>query len=138
VFLADFGMIHKNGATPVFCAPEQIDKPVIEKTDVHAFGITILFVFYTFNSAINLLFLSKKDVEKSDVDLINNCEIVKLMKEMTFFDAKKRLTLVEVKSRLKKIKEFSSRKNPTFATSNKNIMINTLKLRGVVHSHRFS
>jgi serine/threonine protein kinase len=62
VVLADFGMMSKNGATSVFCAPEQLTKSEIEKTDVHAFGITILFSFYTFTSAMELLFLSKKDV----------------------------------------------------------------------------
>ena len=130
-------MMNKNGATPIFCAPEQIEKPEVEKTDVHAFGITILFVFYTFNSAMKLLFLSKKDLEKSDVVSINNCEIVKLTKEMTVFEAKKRMTLEEVKTRLKKLNEFSSRKNPVFATPNLGVMMNTLKisLNSVEWSH---
>ena len=93
VVLADLGMMNKNGATPVFCAPEKLKKSEIEKTDVHAFGITILLSFYTFNSAMKILFLSKKDVSQADFNTVNSCEIVKLVREMTCYEFQKRFSL---------------------------------------------
>ena len=107
-------MINKSGATPVFCAPEQIQKSEIEWTDVHAFGITILLSFYSVISGLQLLYCAKKDLNKSTFDSFKSCEIIKLVKDMTKYKANQRIKLELVEERLKNLvffKEWIGKQN---------------------------
>ena len=58
-FLGDFGLTGKSGGTPIFMAPEGLDKDsrTIGKTDLYSFAITVLFLMHPFDYAIKLLFI---------------------------------------------------------------------------------
>ena len=58
-FVGDFGLTGKSGGTPIFMAPEGLDKNsrIIGKTDLYSFAITILFLMFPTDLAIELLFL---------------------------------------------------------------------------------
>ena len=58
-FLGDFGLTGKSGGTPIFMAPEALDKDsrIIGKTDLYSFAITVLFLMHPFDLAIKLLFI---------------------------------------------------------------------------------
>ena len=58
-FLGDFGLTGKSGGTPIFMAPEGLDKDsrIIGKTDLYSFAITVLLLILPFDLAIKLLFI---------------------------------------------------------------------------------
>ena len=58
-FVGDFGLTDKSGGTPIFMAPEGLEKDsrVVEKTDLYSFAITSLFLIFRTDLAIKLLFL---------------------------------------------------------------------------------
>ena len=58
-FLADFGLTGKSGGTPIFMAPEGLDKDsrIIGKTDLYSFAITVLLLMLPLDLAIKLLFI---------------------------------------------------------------------------------
>ena len=58
-FVGDFGLTNKSGGTPIFTAPEGLDKDsrVIGKTDLYSFAITTLFLMFPADVVIKLLFL---------------------------------------------------------------------------------
>ena len=58
-FLGDFGLTGKSGGTPIFMAPEGLDKDsrIIGKTDLYSFAITVLLLILPFDLATKLLFI---------------------------------------------------------------------------------
>ena len=58
-FIGDFGLTGKSGGTSIFMAPEGLNKDsrIIGKTDLYSFAITVLFLMFPAELAINLLFL---------------------------------------------------------------------------------
>ena len=58
-FLGDFGLTGKSGGTPIFMAPEGLDKDsrITEKTDLYSFAITVLLLMLPYDLAIKLLFI---------------------------------------------------------------------------------
>jgi len=42
LYIADFGLVNKIGGTPVYLSPENMDKPIVEKSDVYGLGMTLL------------------------------------------------------------------------------------------------
>ena len=57
--MGDFGLTGKSGGTPIFMAPEGLDKDsrVVGKTDLYSFAIMVLFLMFPAELAIKFLFL---------------------------------------------------------------------------------
>ena len=57
--MGDFGLTGKSGGTPIFMAPEGLnkDRRIVAKTDLYSFAITLLFLSFPAELAIKLLFL---------------------------------------------------------------------------------
>ena len=66
-FVGDFGLTGKSGGTPVFMAPEGLDKDsrIIGKTDLYSYAITILFLMFPAELAIKLLFIPIANLDQS-------------------------------------------------------------------------
>ena len=58
-FVGDFGLTGKSGGTSMFMAPEGLDKDsrIVEKTDLYSFAVTVLFLIFPYDLAMQLLFL---------------------------------------------------------------------------------
>ena len=58
-FVGDFGLTNKSGGTPIFMAPEGLNKDSREigKTDLYSFAVTSLFLLFPAEIVIKLLFL---------------------------------------------------------------------------------
>ena len=57
--VGDFGLTGKSGGTPIFMAPEGLNKDsrVVGKTDLYSFAVTILFLMFPVDFALKLLFI---------------------------------------------------------------------------------
>ena len=57
--MGDFGLTGKSGGTPLFMAPEGLDKDsrVVVKTDLYSFSMTVLFLLLPVDLALKLLFI---------------------------------------------------------------------------------
>ena len=66
--MSDFGLTGKSGGTPIFMAPEGLNKDsrIIGKTDLYSYAITILFLMFPAEFAIKLLFLPIANWEQSE------------------------------------------------------------------------
>ena len=66
--MGDFGLTGKSGGTPLFIAPEGLDKDsrVIRKTDLYSYAVTVLFLMFPAELVIKLLFLPMARWEKSE------------------------------------------------------------------------
>ena len=66
--MGDFGLTGKSGGTPLFMAPESLDKSsrVIRKTDLYSYAVTVLFLMFPAELVIKLLFLPMANWEKSE------------------------------------------------------------------------
>ena len=69
--MGDFGLTRKSGGTPIFMAPEGLNKDsrVVEKTDLYSFAIMVLFLMVPAELSIKLLFLP---IEENLEELIEN------------------------------------------------------------------
>ena len=58
-FLGDFGLTGASGGTPIFAAPEGLNKAsrMVRKTDLYSFAVMILFLTFPADLAIKLLFI---------------------------------------------------------------------------------
>ena len=58
-FVGDFGLTNKSGGTPIYMAPEGLDKSsrVLGKTDLYSFAVTTLFLLFPTVTALKLIFL---------------------------------------------------------------------------------
>lgn len=111
VLLGDFGLVKKDGVTPIYCAPEQLTRSVVGATDTHGFGITILFSFFEHASAIQILFAAAKDGDQTSIMLVRQDPIVQLVKNMISFEPDDRISLETAKNVLTGLEHFPSRKN---------------------------
>ena len=57
--MGDFGLTGKSGGTPIFMAPEGLNKDsrIIGKTDLYSFAVTVLFLIFKADLALKILFL---------------------------------------------------------------------------------
>ena len=57
--MGDFGLTEKSGGTPIFIAPEGLNKDsrVVGKTDIYSYAVMVLFLMFPAELAITLLFL---------------------------------------------------------------------------------
>ena len=69
--MGDFGLTGKSGGTPIFMAPEGLDKDsrIIGKTDLYSFAITVLLLMLPFDLAIKLLFIPIGE----NLEILNEC-----------------------------------------------------------------
>ena len=58
-FVGDFGLTGKSGGTPIFMAPEGLNKDTrfVGKTDLYSFAVTVLFLMFPIDFALKLLFI---------------------------------------------------------------------------------
>jgi serine/threonine protein kinase len=56
LYIADFGLVNKIGGTPVYLSPENLEKTVVEKTDVYGLGMTLLYSVCHYSLMSILLF----------------------------------------------------------------------------------
>ena len=79
-FVADFGLTGKSGGTPIFMAPEGLDKEsrIVGKTDLYSFAITVLFLMFPAELVIKLLFLPIENWELSKS--LSRCTLLLLIK----------------------------------------------------------
>ena len=98
--LGDFGLVNKNGVTPIFCAPEQLSNDAVQSTDVHGLGITILLSYFEISSGLQLLFGSPKDANQAGLKLLRNDPVFRLVEEMIRPNPKKRLSIKSIQYRL--------------------------------------
>mgnify|MGYP000443330743 CR=1 FL=1 len=109
--LADFGLskLDISGITPGFCAPEQLRKngPLIEKTDLYALGVTIAISLFKGESykcgteiGLALLFTPTDEIPAKTAKIIEQNEVVQLVREMVQFDPEKRPTFDHVRKKL--------------------------------------
>ena len=115
--LGDFGLVKKDGVTPIYCAPEQLSASVVEATDTHGLGITILFSFFEHDSAIRLLFAGYKDFQSStdcephSIEVMIQDPVVQLVKSMISSKPQHRISLEIAKTIIMGLKAFPTRKN---------------------------
>lgn len=134
--LTDFGLMKSEGVTPVFCAPEQLVKngTILQKTDVHGLGVTILFCLFKEREAIKILFGVISSTSQHVVESAQSNPILSLVKKMIQFDPAARPTLENVRMDLEKFLSVSGRQSlsdlnlPT-KKSKKSSRNNTLKLK---------
>ena len=67
-FVGDFGLTGKSGGTPIFMAPEGLDKEsrIVGKTDLYSYAVTVLFLMLPAELVIKLLFLPLENWKKSE------------------------------------------------------------------------
>ena len=65
--MGDFGLTGKSGGTPMFMAPEGLDKEsrIVGKTDLYSYAVTVLFLMFPDELVIKLLFLPIENWEQS-------------------------------------------------------------------------
>ena len=98
--IADFGLVGRDGGTPVFMAPESLSKKMLEKTDVYSLGITILFLAFDIDVAMRLLYLP---IVGSIADLreeMRHIPLFWLITQMIRVKPEDRPSLIEIKSEL--------------------------------------
>jgi len=106
--ITDFGLVKKEGLTPLFSAPERFEKQgtVIGKTDTYSFGITILSSFLKSKMAMLTMLGTTKSVPEDVVQILRNNEIIKLVQDMIQYDPAKRPSYPEIRRRLRSVSEF--------------------------------
>ena len=62
-FVGDFGLTGKSGGTPIFMAPEGLNKDsrIVGKTDLYSFAVSVLFLMFPVDLALKLLFFPISD-----------------------------------------------------------------------------
>ena len=63
-----------------------------------------------------MLYANENDMTQSELDLVNNCEVISLLKNMICYDPKDRLKIEEVEKIIKKLLKLGNKK---FLTWNK-------------------
>ena len=66
--MGDFGLTGKSGGTPMFMAPEGLDKEsrIVGKTDLYSYAVTVLFLMFPAELVIKLLFIPLENWTKSE------------------------------------------------------------------------
>ena len=61
--MGDFGLTGKSGGTPIFMAPEGLNKDsrIVGKTDLYSFAVSVLFSMFPVDLALKLLFFPISD-----------------------------------------------------------------------------
>ena len=62
-FVGDYGLTGKSGGTPIYMAPEGLNKDsrIVGKTDLYSFGVLVLFLMFPVDLALKLLFVPISD-----------------------------------------------------------------------------
>ena len=101
--MGDFGLTGKSGGTPIFMAPEGLDKDfrIIGKTDLYSFGVTVLLLMLPFDLAIKLLFIPIGE----NLEILNEClsrfQLIPYIFQSLRSDPKKRIDFDSWKNVLK-------------------------------------
>ena len=106
--MGDFGLTGKSGGTSIFMAPEGLDKDsrIIEKTDLYSFAVTVLFLMFPVDLAMQLLFLPiSKDLEIFLRSLFRFPLLDMIFKSLRY-DPAKRVALQSWSSVLENMKKF--------------------------------
>ena len=92
-FLGDFGLTGKSGGTPIFMAPEGLDKDsrIIGKTDLYSFGVTVLLLMLPFDLAIKLLFIPIAENLESLNETFSRFPLLRCICKSLRSDPKKRI-----------------------------------------------
>ena len=72
-FVGDFGLTTKSGGTPIFMAPEGLNKDfrIVGKTDLYSFAVTVLFLMLPIDFALKLLFIPIGNNRDSLVEILS-------------------------------------------------------------------
>ena len=103
--MGDFGLTGKSGGTPIFMAPEGLDKDfrIIGKTDLYSFGVTVLLLMLPFDLAIKLLFIPIGE----NLEILNEClsrfQLIPYIFQSLRSDPKKRIDFDSWKNVLKNL-----------------------------------
>ena len=107
-FVGDFGLTGKSGGSPIFMAPEGLDKDsrIVGKTDLYSFGITFLFLMFPADLAIKLLFLPLENLKqrKSFVESLSNFDLLLWIFKSLCGDPKSRIDLDDWEVMIEKMK----------------------------------
>ena len=104
-FLGDFGLTGKSGGTPIFMAPEGLDKDsrIIGKTDLYSFAITVLLLMLPFDLAIKLLFIPMVVNLEILNETFSQFSLLRCIFQSLGSDPKKRIGFDSWKNALKKL-----------------------------------
>ena len=107
-FIGDFGLTAKSGGTPVFMAPEGLNKDsrIVEKTDLYSFGVMVLFLMFSAELAIKLLFFPIKDQWEDLNDSLSEFPLILWIINSLFHDPEDRADLESWKVIIQEMKNF--------------------------------
>ena len=107
-FVSDFGLTGKSGGTPIFMAPEGLDKDsrIIGKTDLYSFAVTILFLMFPAELAIKLLFLPIEENLEKLTDSLSEFPLLLWIITSILPDPEKRIDFDNWKVLIQKMKTF--------------------------------
>ena len=106
--MGDFGLTGKSGGTPMFMAPEGLDKDfrIVGKTDLYSFAVTVLFMLFPAELAIKLLFLPIENLKErqSFVESLSHFDLLLWIFKSLSGDPKSRIDLDDWKAMIEKLK----------------------------------
>ena len=93
--VSDFGLTGKSGGTTMFMAPEGLNKDfrLIGKTDLYSFAVTVLFLMFSEDLALQLLYLPIYTDLKIFLQSLNRFPLLELIFKSLRWDPEKRVTL---------------------------------------------
>ena len=93
--MGDFGLTGKSGGTSIFMAPEGLDKDsrIIGKSDLFSFAVTVLFLMFRVDLAMQLLFLPISQDLEYFRESLHQLKLLEIIFESVRWNAEKRVTI---------------------------------------------
>ena len=109
--MGDFGLSGKSGGTSMFMAPEGLNKDfrMIGKTDLYSFAVTVLFLMFSEDLALQLLYLPIDTNLEIFLQSLNRCPLLEMIFKSLRSDPEKRVTLQSWSTVLDKMKDFDEK-----------------------------
>ena len=109
--VGDFGLTQKSGGTSIFMAPEGLDKDsrIIEKTDLYSFAVTVLFLMFPEDLALELLFLPISEDFEPFLRSLFRFQLLDMIFKSLRCDPGKRVALQSWSSVLENMKNFDEK-----------------------------
>ena len=109
--VGDFGLTGKSGGTCMFMAPEGLNKDfrIIGKTDLYSFAVTVLFLMFSEDLAMQLLYLPIHNNLEIVLQSLNRFPLLEFIFKSLRWDPEKRVTLQSWTLVLDKMKNFDEK-----------------------------
>jgi len=95
--IADFGLVNRDGGTPIYMPPEGLYERVIEKPDVYSLGMTLFTVAFDIDLVMRLLYLPVKGSVSELRSAVAEFPLLSMISEMIAICPAKRPGLMNVR-----------------------------------------